>query len=265
MRKWVILAMGCLFIGTSDTHAQTQPPVLWELGAEEYYYLYKEPGVMQNKGSLYGLVGSYTYRESDVMLRAEARGSVGQVDYKNSGTMDSIFDFSFEARGLAGYDIALSNVYTITPYSGFGYRYLNDDSSGELTSTGAAGYERESNYYYSPIGLENTFLLKEGWIVVLTTEYDHFWRGKQISHLSDVNLGYGDVTNTQKKGYGLRGSVKVRKEGENFDLVIEPFVRYWKIAKSNDSNVTYSGVIIGYGYEPKNNTTEMGLKVSLEF
>ncbi len=264
MRKWVIFVVGCLFVGGSDIYAQTQPTTVWEVGVEDYYYLYKEPGVMQNKGWLSSLVGSYAYRDN-IMLKAETRISVGKVDYKNSGTMDSIFDFSLEARGLAGYDVVLSDSYTITPYSGIGYRYLNDDSSEKLTSTGAAGYERESNYYYSPIGLENKFLLQDGWSLGLIAEYDHLWRGKQISHLSDVNLGYGDVTNTQKKGYGLRGSVKVKKEGEQFNFIIEPFVRYWKIAKSNDSDVTYSGVIIGYGYEPKNNTTELGVKVALEF
>lgn len=264
MRKWVILAVGCLFIGASNIHAQTQPAAVWELGVEDYYFVYKEPGVMREKGSFSSLAGSYTYRDN-IMLKAETRISVGKVDYKNSGTMDSIFDFSLETRGLAGFSVVLSDIYTLTPYSGVGYRYLNDDSSGKITSTNAAGYERESNYFYSPLGLENTFLLNDGWSLGLITEYDHLWRGKQISHLSDANLGYEDVTNTQKKGYGLRGSVKVRKEGEQFNLIIEPFARYWKIAKSNDSDVIRSGVIWGYGYEPKNNTTELGVKVALEF
>lgn len=264
MKKWLILAVGCLLVGVTNIYAQTLPKAVWEVGVEDYYFLYKEPGVMREEGAFSSLSGSYTYRE-DLMLKAETRISVGKVDYKNSGTMDSIFNHSFEFRGLAGCDIVLSEIYTLTPYSGLGYRYLNDDSSGKVTSTGALGYMRESNYFYSPIGVENAVFLKDGWILVLITEYDLFWRGKQISHLSDANNGYEDVTNTQKKGYGLRGSVKVRKEGEQFDLVIEPFVRYWKIAKSNDVNVIRSGVLWGYGYEPKNNTTELGVKVALEF
>jgi hypothetical protein len=55
------------------------------------------------------------------------------------------------------------------------------------------------------------------------------------------------------------------KTGEKVDLLIEPFVRYWNIDKSNDSNVTYSGVIVGYGYEPKNNTTEIGVNFGIKF
>lgn len=42
------------------------------------------------------------------------------------------------------------------PYTGFGFRYLNNDSRGE-TSTGYWGYQRSSHYYYLPIGVTNRF------------------------------------------------------------------------------------------------------------
>ena len=179
--------------------------------------------------------------------------------------MDNLFDYCAEIRGMAGYDFKFSDDILLTPYFGIGYRYLNDDSSGKITSTGAAGYERESNYIYSPLGIECTLQTDDDWSIGITTEYDIFWQGRQISHLNDANSAYNQVKNTQNDGYGARGSLKLKKKSQKLDFTIEPFIRYWNIKKSNDSNVTYSGVIIGYGYEPKNNTTEYGVKFGLYF
>ena len=52
---------------------------------------------------------------------------------------------------------------------------------------------------------------------------------------------------------------------KSVDFVIEPFIRYWNIKKSEDAKVTFAGVIIGTGYEPKNHTTEAGIKMGLIF
>ncbi|MDP2906082.1 MAG: autotransporter domain-containing protein [Candidatus Omnitrophota bacterium] len=219
---------------------------------------------MRENGMMYGLTGSYAYH-NNLMLKAEGRGSIGRVDYKNSGTMDSIRDYSFEFRGLGGYDFPVLEKIVLTPYFGVGYRYLNDDSSGKISSTGAGGYERESNYIYSPVGIEGVVDIKNDWTIGARAEYDIFWWGRQISRLSDYNANYSDLRNTQRTGYGFRGSIKLQRNGEEFDLIIEPFVRYWNIAKSNDSNIVKSGTIVAYGYEPKNNSTEYGVKVGAKF
>jgi len=86
----------------------------------------------------------------------------------------------------------------------------------------------------------------------------------QRSHLSDV-AGYNTIDNDQKSGWGARGSVKIMKKADNVDFLIEPFVRYWNIKKSEETDVTYRGSIIGRGYEPKNNSTEFGVKIAVQF
>ena len=227
---------------------------------------------MKEKGMMYGLAGAYTYHgkmspsELDKwMFKAEGRFAYGEVDYKNSGTIDNIDDYIWEFRVLGGYDFPILKASVITPYIGFGYRYLNDDMSGTVSSTGARGYERESNYFYTPIGIETITELENGWSIGFTLEYDYFWRGKQKSHLSDVVVGVSDLENDQNDGYGCRGSIKLQKKGKNLDFVIEPFLRYWNIKKSEVSAVTYSGVIWGYGWEPKNNSTEIGIKFAAKF
>ncbi|MDH4028731.1 MAG: porin family protein, partial [Nitrospirota bacterium] len=225
----------------------------WEVGAGLSYVTYKEPGVMKEEGAKAGLFGSYTYHER-FMFRTEAELNHGQMDYRGSGTIDDIPNYMFEVRLLAGRDIPVAKRSIVTPYAGFGYRYLNDDSSYMISSTDHIGYERESNYYYSPIGVETLTELDNGWKAGVRLEYDHFWKGKQISKMGYVP-GYHDIENNQDGGYGVRGSVRFINR-KSFVYVIEPFIRYWDIEDSDLDD--------GW-YEPKNNSTEFGLRFSSEF
>jgi hypothetical protein len=160
VKKLLAITLCFTFVGMGSVLAQIElPKHSWDLGTEISYIRYKEPSVMEEKGVMYGIVGSYAYRGElfklqRCMLKAEGKFAYGQVDYKNSGTLDNIDDYILEFRGLGGYDFSILKASTLTPYVGIGYRYLNDDMSGMTTSTGARGYERESNYLYSPIGVE---------------------------------------------------------------------------------------------------------------
>jgi len=249
-----------LFLGTQGVFADQHS---WDFGTEVSYIEYEEPDVMKEDGVMSGITSSYTYR-SKIMLRGEGKYSWGEVDYKNSGTMNDVDDYMLEFRGLGGYDFTISDKTTLTPYIGFGYRYLNDDLAG-TTSTGARGYERESNYYYSPIGLESITKLDNRWSLELAVEYDYFWKGIQKSHLSDTGLGFNDLENDQNKGHGVRGSAMLQTKTERLDFAVGPFIKYWNIKKSEEDTLTYSGVIFGNAWEPKNNSLEVGGRLSLMF
>ena len=261
MKKLLALTVCFIFIGAIYSFAEPVKQNPWELGTEISHRKYKEPGVMEQKGIMYGLFGSYTYRNS-YMLKAEGLFNFGQVDYSSvsSGTMDNIDDYVVELRGLAGKDFPVSTGTVYTPYIGIGYRYLNDDMSGKLSSTNAAGYERESNYIYSPIGIEAVVALENGWSCGTTLEYDYFWQGTQKSNIGSVP-GYYDIENDQEKGYGFRGSVEFKKKGEKVDYAIKPFVRYWKI---RDSEITTDPGGTSW-IEPKNSTTEFGVQFAAKF
>ena len=248
-----------MFAGVSSF---AEPVHEWELGTEVSHIKYDEPGVMEEEGVMYGIVGSCAYRDN-YMLRVEGRFSYGQVDYKNSGTKDDIDDYILEFRGLIGYDFPQSEKEqkVITPYIGIGYRYLNDDLTGK-TSTGASGYEREQDYFYSPIGIEVVCVLEQGWSIGATVEYDIFWSGNNKSHFSDVTPAYNDLEFDQDKGYGYRGSMKFQKKGEELDFVIEPFVRYWNIKESDRDLLVATST---YYVEPDNNSMEYGIKIAAKF
>ncbi|MFC1867212.1 autotransporter domain-containing protein [Thermodesulfobacteriota bacterium] len=238
----------------------------WEFGPEMSHITYEEPSVIEEKGFMYGISGSYTYHNK-YMLRAEGRFSYGQVDYASNiaGNLDNIDDYMIELRALGGYDFPISNTSIITPFIGIGYRYLNDDTSGMLTSTGAAGYERESNYYYCPIGIETITKIKNSWLIGLILEYEYFWKGRQISHFSDFDARYSDVGNDQNDGYGFRGSIRFQKKSDRWIYVFEPFIRYWDIEKSEKAIVTVNGISGPVAWEPENSSTEIGIVLQIKF
>jgi hypothetical protein len=260
----IVIVASILMVCATTVRGESQG--IWETGVEISGITYEEPGIMEDEGIMYGVSVSYTDR-ADYMFKVEGRYAYGQVDYTSNGTgaIDNIDDYIFELRCLFGYDFRVDDRTVLTPYLGLGYRYLNDDSAGMISSTGHWGYERESNYYYSPVGIEVVYDLENGWHCGLLAEYDIFWKGVQKSHLSDVNPSYSDMENDQDDGYGLRGSITLLRKGDTVDLLIEPYIRYWDIDKSEVKNIVYSGFIIGYGYEPENNSTEIGVKLAIRF
>jgi hypothetical protein len=249
---------------------------LGELGVEISHITYKEPDIMEQKGMMYGIVGSYASHSlanqapkgiNRWMSKIEGRFSFGQIDYDGAlddgtpYTVEDINDYILEGRFFMGYDFPVGKAIIFTPYAGLGYRYLYDGMGKD-----PAGYDRESNYFYSPIGIETTIQLPEGWSIGPTIEYDIFWHGWQITHYEDLNPLIDALENDQKGGYGVRGSIKIQKKTRNLDFVIEPFIRYWNIKRSENSDITILGTyVIGYGWEPENNSTEIGCRLAVKF
>ena len=247
-----------------------------EFGTELYRYSYKEPVFnLEIKGLQYGVFGTYIYRPakedalySEVLHKNKLadRFAAGPVDYSSngSGQLDNEDNYAFELRGIAGYEHFVNDRFLLSGYGGFGFRYLNNDSGGQQTTTGAYGYERVSNYFYFPLGIETLHQITPYWKIATNLEWDILLSGEQTSYLSDVDSDYPDLENDQDRGYGARGSAKIIKEGESVDLFFEPFFRYWKIQDSRVATAVGNGVAIA-GLEPDNNTTEYGVKFGLQY
>ncbi len=270
MVTFILLFSAFSFAQSENTKLNTSLPLLearhfLEIGPEISYIEYREPGIMSEKGLMYGVDAAYSYHNG-VMIMVAGRFSYGQVDYQNSVNFNNIDDIIFEVRTLGGYDFKLSKSFTMTPFIGLGYRYLRDDMAGRSSSSGSEkGYLRESNYYYSPIGIEAVNVFDNGWSAAAIIEYDYFWKGKQKSNYSTADVGYNDVENDQNSGYGLRGSIMIKKQTARLFFVIEPFLRYWNIDKSEIENRTYHGTINAAVWEPKNESTEIGIKFTIGF
>jgi hypothetical protein len=240
----------------------------FNLTADGSYIKYEEPDIMKETGWMAGVSGEYTARfPQRLVLGLDGRLAFGQVDYESNGTgtIDNINDFLGEARATAGYDIYVENS-RITPYSGFGYRFLMDQLGGNVSTTGAGGYDRESNYYYVPVGVKTLTSLDGDWFWGMTAEYDFFLKGNQKSELGQALTGIDTLENDQNDGYGLKGSIQIIKRSDRFNVLVEPFINYWNIDKSEVKAITFGGTPVGVvGYEPENNSTEIGLKIGLAY
>lgn len=248
----------------------------WEIGPEVYHAVYEEPGVMKQDGTMFGLKGAFVLHNMPLgpvnMLRAEAVYARGDQDYTSglSGDIENIENTLFEVRGLLGHDIRFTKS-VLTPYIGFGYRWNKDHAGGMIATSGALGYDRESSYLYSPLGILFMADLEKGWSIGGSIEYDLFWDGTQKSLLRELHPLNTDLENDQDEGYGLRASLKIAKElDSSLRIIVEPFVRYWDIGQSepgfyDDYNAFLGRAVKKTGYEPDNNTTEYGVRVVLGF
>jgi hypothetical protein len=225
-------------------------------------YRYEEPGLMSLQGMKSGLNLQTTtaYPERRTFLRGELRIAVGTADYRSNGTgsHDQEPDWYFEGRALIGNDWPFDSALLST-YVGLGYRYLMNDGRG-LTSTGYAGYRRESNYLYLPLGIILQSAWQEGTLRT-RIEYDHLLHGNQFTQLSDTGLGYADVSNKQSSGRGI----KLQLSYMTSEWFAGPYLHYWDIADSAVAPFYQNGVIAGYGLEPQNRTTEFGFEFGRPF
>lgn len=258
--------MVCARAGNAEP---SQTPPSWRIASEVSYYRYQEPGVMELDGTYYGIVGSYTwYRLRDrrteevgqnaswTTVRLEGRLSSGRVDYDGAymdGTpvsIRNIEDWLVNVKGLWGVEWHPAQPLNAL-YVGLGYRYLRND-----TSFHPAGYLRESNYVYVPIGARRDLDLPGGWELGVTGEFNALIIGRQISHLDEVDSSWPRVRNWQWPGFGAAAFLELRRQFDRFDLAFAPFLRYWWIAESAESD----GFV-----EPENNTLEYGVSGVVRF
>ncbi|MEI8031984.1 MAG: hypothetical protein WCH05_01360 [Chlorobiaceae bacterium] len=236
---------------------------------------YEEPGVMKESGLMSGVTGALAFRSRHMLggidiLRAEGTAEWGRVDYKSadSGFINGISDSMLEVRTLFGRELRNSGGMQLTTFAGFGYRRL-DDFMGRVSST---GYDRQSIYWYSPLSIELCLPQERGWTIDGTVEYDFLISGMQTSLITQAvnsSFTYSDnLKNRQNDGYGLRASARFSKKIDAFTLAFEPWFCYWNIGNSEGDTivVTQNGSSLRKSYfEPKNTTTQYGLKVSMLF
>lgn len=262
LRRLPLLASLCALALSTAHAAPLSTPNSNEIAISLGSYRYEEPGVMSLQGIKTGIDLRMTRSNENqrVFFRTELRYAAGTVDYSSikTGSASGEPDWYFEGRLLAGSDHPQAHALFST-YVGLGYRFLFNDGRG-LTTTNAAGYRRESNYFYLPLGFTYLSDLRNGNTLKTMLEYDHLLSGHQLSRLSDTGLGYPDLNNQQNSGYG----VKLRLTYATREWSLGPYLHYWNIAASEPvyfqrNGSSYSGV------EPKNKTTEFGIEFARPF
>jgi len=252
-----------------------------DVGSEILYYRYQEPNPgagIKNHGPMAGYYADYTYRPAsgnflnnpiaNVYYLQERYAFSHNLEYEGSGIVKGKHDTADEIRGLVGKDCFIRTDIRVTPYTGFGFRYLFDRGDGQLSSTGYWGYDRKSHYYYLPLGADLAKEMPNNWEIDLNAEYDILIYGLQKSYLSDGDqfngLNNANFTNPQNKGFGLRASIKLLKRGSLVDFYVEPYFRFWNIEQSDTKTGMDDGTMQTL-VEPKNNTIEVGSKFGVQF
>lgn len=255
-------------LGTRKVHT-------FDMDTEVYYYRYEEPDIdIKITGLMQGYNANYAYRPQDNILNnaifntymLQGRYASGELNYKGSGLMKDKDNSVWEFRGLLGKDYLIDDNALITPYLGFGFRYLLDKGNGRVSSDGHLGYDRHSHYWYLPVGI-SARIPKGAWTTDINVEYAFLLHGLQVSDFGSASIpGFDNpnVNNAQDKGFGLQASTKFTYVKPGLNFYIKPFIRYWNI---EDSDVKSAVVLnsLGNWYEPQNTTFEAGSAFGLEF
>ena len=253
MKKFLIILVTGLLFSAFISNAQSFENQKEEIGFYFGTKIYEERHPVDNSffmsqdGWMIGLNSNSETYDSEIYVGFKNRLAAGQVDYTSAGTgtMTEVPDYQFETTGYLGMPFEGSNSRT-TIFSGLGFRYLLNASGLKLSSTGHAGYDRESRYIYIPIGVN----IETGpW--ELRGEYLYFIYGQQKSYISQVSANYNDITNDQEEGSGMKLTAKYYSD-KNFGY--EFYMDYWDIA---DSKVDVTGNFM----EPRNTTSETGFRV----
>lgn len=259
------MLVACVWLGATGDANSVRDDVLtmphWEVAPEVSWFRYEEPGVMKDRGVLYGVTVAYTrYQQKecqDRFSRFEGGFATGEVDYDGSlmdgtpYTMEGNRDYLVNLRLLLG-RLWQSPAWENRFYAGLGYRLLYDDSTQD-----PAGYERCSNYLYVPLGLKTYHGLGGKWLLGLGGEFDLLLLGLQVSGFAESETDSSTVKNWQWPGFGARGILELRYKTQTLDLAAAPFIQYWWIDDSSESS--------GGWYEPRNNTLQYGVNLIWRF
>lgn len=267
----VRLLIACFLGLTIPGFAEYDPEAhTLELGASFSYFAYDE-NIMETKGPMAGLHSSWAYRGNlfghpsfdNSLLKVDSRLLYGNLKYEGGTWGGAPLEINndnhmlFEFRFVTGRDFTGIGDMRVTPYLGFGYRYLIDYLADYV-----GDYRRESRYYYIPIGVDFKKPLPDdrswGW----TLEYDYFLRGRQWSQFS--RIGFDDIGQKQSDGYGYRVSLHYSWTWEYGFYVIEPYYMYWSVQPSELKPLTFHGFPVGgHIVEPDNHTQEIGVRITV--
>lgn len=209
----------------------------FEVGAEVGHFQYRESHFMREYGMQYGgylALGIGAVQPWYFQLHGSYVG--GDITY--DGGYCAIWgcrplkgdssNFIINFRGLAGYQL-LDGKFRIMPYSGIGYRYLENDLRDLETKwyLQGLGYLRQQTYFYLPLGCELALpVSRDGrWELGLRGEFDWMFYG---FHIAD------GIRLDNQSGWGFRLGPFLRRElDENIAFKLELSAEYWKIGDSD--------------------------------
>lgn len=232
-------------------------PYTFELGLTTHRETYEEFSaedggkVMRQTAPMVGLKGSVSRAlGADGKVKATAQYSWGNADYTGAYMGGQYGDLHLGGLSRQLFETTAVYTHSAPAWNGFGvkgglgYRHLVDN----LQDAGPSGYKRTNDRVYAIVGVEQV-LQSAHWTITPAAEYKHsLWS----RHESDL---LGGVKHRQHGNGGELSVAFAQKDGLT-PMTIRPFYRVW--------NIDHSNVSQGF-YEPKNETSELGIDVSWRF
>lgn len=227
------------------------------VGAELRQYQYKEPGLVEHVGLLYGIWGEWYWMSPIGKGKLYGNLLMGKLTYKGALCDDFGTCYPYEGptndvigKGATRLEYDLSRSFML--FGGIGYRYLYD--LGE----GAGFYRRTGQWLFVPVGFAFRVAGDKSGSGAMNfeVEYDQIVMGQIKSDLSQVSTAFEDLT-LKQTGYGL-----VVKAGYQFtpELSMDVVYERWDLNKS-DSATTNNQTF----HEPKNHSDSYGVRIGYSF
>lgn len=266
-----------IFLGLAATlgvsgQAEAQTPGGFTLGLEAFDYSYRERNEGQtvafDDGKFAGAHLDYVETiGSGLFLRSRLALSWGSVDYRSeNGTIDNVSQDIGQLELQIGRDFVVRET-TVTPFVGLASRILKDRSGGREAQDGAQGYDREIAYSYVPAGVAARVALPGRNALTFSGQYNWVVGGYAKSEFSKLDPELPDVKVDLAGGHGFEASAALELPLGRRALSFGPFVRHWNVDASERfriENPDDPSEAIEL-FEPRNRTTELGVRVSFRF
>lgn len=256
--------------------AQAQTRGGFEVGVEIFDYNYRErvegETIVYDDGLFGGIHLNYVETIGNGMfLRGKLSGSTGSVDYRSpdpagDDRIENVDQSVGQLELHLGIDVPIGSGATLSPFAGIASRVLVDESGGEVSSGGLLGYDREISYAYVPLGIGARVPAGKG-AVLLSAQYNLVVDGSARSNFSDLDPEAPNLKLDLDGGHGFEASVSYQMPVGKHALSFGPFIRHWKIGSSDKFIITNPDdpSEAAEFYEPRNSTTEFGVRLSFAF
>jgi hypothetical protein len=257
----------CALVLSQGANAQRSSH-MFELSGQFFNFDYSEvwpiPQRSNELGFIPGIALAYTYRGYKVPIyaRASFEYSSSQTTYEGDlnhpdGSFEPLIDHSnnhfrrFELQG--GYTFRLGRQFTLTPYTGYGYR------SWTRILADPGGYEEDYSWSYIPLGVRGDLQLSRTFALGFNAAF-RFMFGGSI-HMTDF---YDDPTMELRSVLGFKISLPSSyRLSQHWSMGIEPWLEYSGIDGSPDHLV--AGTTNYYVWEPQSSTSIFGTNITVQY
>ncbi len=256
--------------GEGDTSEARMRVCFLEFAVMYYNFDYEEeldpPFKSTEEGWLPGLYLGLGHSMKDaVYTKLFIEYSEAETDYDGStqsgipvkDKTDNDF-FRFEIN--LGYTFSIDKGFSLTPYTGYGYR------SWDRGLGGSVPYDEKYHWSYIPLGIKANLEITDRWSIGTNAAARIMFGGKMKVYLSKVDPGFNNPTVDLGDKGGWFAEVPMRyKFAERWSVVGTPWFEYSEIGKSNEEILTFYGASRYTIYEPASETYQYGMKLGVVY